>query len=46
MVVVKWSDYVEGPIYKLDGPLRGGLYKDDYWSIVTWSGTGPHAKIN
>ena len=29
MVVVKWSDSVEGPRVKLDGHMCDGLYKED-----------------
>ena len=36
MVVVKWSDAVEGNIVKVYGPMCGGLYKEEYGSIVTW----------
>ena len=46
MVVVKGYDYLEGPIFKLDGPLCGLLYKDDDGSIVTWSVTDPYDKMN
>ena len=45
MVVVKGYDYLEGPIFKLDGPLCGLLYKDDDGSIVTWSVTDPYDKM-
>ena len=41
MVVVKWSDAMEGPRVKLYGPLCGGLYKEDSGYIVTLSGTHP-----
>ena len=45
MVVIKWSDAIKGPRVKLYGPLCGGLYKEDNWSIVTWSGIDPDAKL-
>ena len=46
MVVIKWSDVIKGPRVKVDGPLCGGLYKEDNGSIITWSGTYPDSKIN
>ena len=46
MVVIKWSDAIKGPRVKVDGPLCGGLYKEDHGSIITWSGTDPDAKMN
>ena len=46
MVVIKWSDVIKGPRDKVDGPLCGGLYKEDHGSIVPWSGTDPYAKMN
>ena len=45
MVVVKWSDKVEGSVYDIDSPLCGGLYKKEK-DIVPWSGTDPYAKMN
>ena len=45
MVVVKWSDKVEGSGDDIDLPLYGGLYKEDK-DIVPWSGTDPDAKMN
>ena len=45
MVVVKWSDKVEGSEDDIDSPLCGGLYKEDT-DIVPWSGTDPDAKMN
>ena len=30
MVVIKWSDANKGPIVTVDGPLCGGLYKEDH----------------
>ena len=45
-MVIKWSDAIKGPKVKVDGPLRGGLYKEDHGHIVTWLGTDPDAKMN
>ena len=46
MVVIKWSDAIKGPRVKVDGPLCGGLYKEDHGSIIPWSGTYPDVKMN
>ena len=46
MVVVKWSDKVEGCGDNIDSPLCGGLYKEEEDSLVPWSGTDPDAKMN
>ena len=46
MVVVKWSDKVEGSGDNIDLPLYSGLYKEEEDSLVPWSGTDPDAKIN
>ena len=46
MVVIKCSDEIKWPIVKVDGPLCGGLYKEDHGSIITWSGTDPDARMN
>ena len=46
MVVIHWSDAINGPIVKLDGPLCGVLYKEDHGYIVPWSGTDPYANLN
>ena len=46
MVVLKWSDAIKVPRVKVDGPLCGGLYKEDPGSIVPWSGIDPYAKMN
>ena len=46
MEVIKWSDAIKGPRVKVDGPLCGGLYKEDHGSIITWSLTDPDAKMN
>ena len=36
MVVVKWSDKVEGSGDNIDPPLCGGLYKEEDNSLVPW----------
>ena len=46
MLVVKWSDKVEGYGHNIDSPLCGGLYKEDEDSLVPLSGTDPDAKMN
>ena len=46
MVVVKYSYAIKGPRVKVDGPLCGGLYKEDHGCIFPWSGTDPYAKLN
>ena len=46
MVVIKWSDAIKGPRVKVDGPLCGGLYKEDHGSIVPWSETDPYSDLN
>ena len=46
MVVVKWSDKVEGSGDDTDSPLCGGLYKEEEDSLVPWSGTYQDAKMN
>ena len=46
MVVVKWSDNVEGSGDDIDSPLCGGLYKEEEDPLVPWSGTDPDAKMN
>ena len=45
MVVVKWSEKVEGSGDDIDSPLCGGLYKEET-DIVPWSGTDPDSKMN
>ena len=45
MVVVKWSDKVEGSGDYIYSPLCGGLYKEDK-DLVPWSGTDLDAKMN
>ena len=46
MVVVKWSDKVEGYGDNIYAILCGGLYKEDDNSLVPWSGTDSDANIN
>ena len=46
MVVIKWSYKIKGPRVKVDGPLCGGLYKENHRSIIPWSGTDPDSKMN
>ena len=46
MLVVKWSDKVEGSGDNIYSPLCGGLYKEEHESLVPWSGTDPDAKID
>ena len=46
MVVVKWSDKVEGSGDNIDSPLCGVLYREEKDSLVPWSGTDPDAKIH
>ena len=46
MVVVKWSDKVEGYGDDIDSPLCGGLYKEEEDSLVNCSGTDPDSKMN
>ena len=45
MLVVKWSDKVEGSGDDIESPLCGGLYKEEK-DIVPWSGTDPDTKMN
>ena len=46
MVVMKWSDAIKGPRFKVDGPQCGGLYNEDNEYIIHWSETDPDAKMN
>ena len=46
MVVVKWSDKVEGYGENIDSPLCVGLYKKEEDSLVPWSGIDTYAKMN
>ena len=45
MLVVKWSDKVEGSGDDINSPLCGGLYKEEKY-IIHWSGTDSDAKMN
>ena len=36
MLVVKWSDKVEGSGGNIDSPLCGGLYKEEDNYLVPW----------
>ena len=45
-VVIKGSYAIKETRVKVDGPLCGGLYKEDNGSIIPWSGTDPYAKMN
>ena len=46
MAFIKWSDAIKVPRVKVDGPLCGGLYKEDHGYIITWSVTYPYFNIN
>ena len=46
MMVIKWSDTIKWTRVKVDGPLCGGLYKEDNGYIIPWSGTDPYVKMN
>ena len=46
MVVIKWSNAIQGQRVKVDIPQCGVLYKEDNESIIPWSGTDPDAKMN
>ena len=46
MVVVKWSDKVEGSGDNIYSPLCGGLYKEEDYYLVNWSVTYPDANMN
>ena len=46
MVFVKWSDNVEGSGDNIYSPLCGGLYKEEEYYLVPWSGIDPDAKMN
>ena len=46
MVIIKWSEKVEGSEYNIYLPLCGGLYKEEDDSLVTWPGTNPDASKN
>ena len=46
MVVVKWSDKVEGSRYNIDAPLCSRLYKEYDDSLVPWSETDTDSNMN
>ena len=46
MVVVKWSDKVEGSGDNIDSPLCCGLYEEEKDSLVPWLGTDRDAYID
>ena len=46
MVVIIWSDKVEGSGYNINSPLCSGLYKEEDDYLVPWSGTDPYSKMN
>ena len=46
MVVAKLSDKVEGLEDNIYAPLCGGLYKEEEYCLVPWSGTDPDSKRN
>ena len=46
MLVVKCSEKVEGSRDNIDSPLCGWLYKEEDYSLVSWSGTDPDSKMN
>ena len=45
MVVVKWSENMEGLGDKIDAPLCVGLYNEEGGYLVHWSVIDPDAKI-
>ena len=46
MLIVKWSDKMEGPGENMDASLCRRLYKEEDDSLVPWSGTYPYANMN
>ena len=46
MLVIKWSDKVEGYRDNIDAPMCGGLYKKYDVYLFNWSGTDPYSKMN
>ena len=46
MVVIKWSENVEGSGENIDSPLYGGLYKEEKHYLVPWSGTDSVSNMN
>ena len=45
-MALKRPESVEGTRVKLEGPLFGRLYKEEYRYIGNWSGRDPNAKMN
>ena len=45
IVIVTWSDKVEGSGENIDATLCGRLYKEEDYSLVTWSGKYPNDKM-
>ena len=46
MVVIKWSEKVEGSGGNIYSPLCSELYKKEGDSLVPWSGIDPYANMN
>ena len=46
MEVIKWSENVKGSGDNIYSTLCGGLYKEEDYSLVPWSGTDPDANMN
>ena len=46
MVVVKFSDKVVGSRDNIYAPLCGGLYKEEEYLLVPYSGKYPDVKMN
>ena len=46
MVVIKWSEKVEGPGDNIYSPLCVRLYEEEYNYLVPWSGTDPDTNMN
>ena len=46
IVVLKWSDKVEGLVHNIENILYGGLHKEEDNYLVLWLVTDPDAKMN
>ena len=46
MVFVECSDKLEGSGDNIDSPLCSGLYTEEDYYLVPWSGKDPDAKMN
>ena len=46
MVVIKWSENMEGSGDNINSPLCGGLYKEEDDYLVPWSVTYPDVQMN